>query len=494
MTTISSRPAMSLLRDTSQEGASRPGFVHRYFPLASAMMLTTVLAMAFFVDVSSDGKAMMALGALAAILGTYLATSQPNRFPLLLIAYLPYNAAYPAALAGSSSLNLTNLLIGLSLVAMMTAPRRRGEFAAVEYLLITFMAFGVLGFFTTLSAHHWSELAMHLFRFKRWLTPFLLFFLVRRVARDRDDLFDMIVALVWTASLVGAATWWVGTESGRSSIDRSRVGGILGQANSMGAFLVYYSLPAFAFFARTKRRSTRFLSLAAFLLMVRGMLFTMSRGAYLALASGVASVLLFRSPLYLILAGASVFGATQYASWLLPSSVLSRLGATKEPGIYDESLAGTLDKSSQQRLMLWTAGTEMIDDNKWRGVGLGRFHEVVDDYMPEPLDEDDPRDAHNAYVLATAEMGIPAGVTMVLLFLSIAGASLAQYFRRPLDFDRCLALGVLASLVGLAASCVFGSRFSDENLMGEFWVLVGMLRVLKDLPPAAEADAPEPAS
>jgi O-antigen ligase len=216
--------------------------------------------------------------------------------------------------------------------------------------------------------------------------------------------------------------------------------------------------------------------------MVRGMLYTMSRGAYLALASGTAVVLLVRSPLYLLLSAALALGVPEFAPSLVPSSVMKRLQVTREAQPLDPSLTVGLDTSSQQRLMLWNAGIEMIRDHPWSGVGLFRFTEVVDYYVPTIMKEKDPRDAHNAYIKVAAEMGIPALVVMVVLLLWIGASSLIVYFRREHLFDRSVALALLGSLVGVIVSCIFGSRFTDESLMGPFWALVGMLRVLGHLP------------
>jgi hypothetical protein len=45
---------------------------------------------------------------------------------------------------------------------------------------------------------------------------------------------------------------------------------------------------------------------------------------------------------------------------------------------------------------------------------------------------------------------------------------------------------MMGSLVGLMVSCLFGSRFVDDNLMSQFWVLVGSVRVLRYLPERVE--------
>jgi len=456
-------------------------------------MVTTGLALSYRVEVATAGKAMLGLGLLLTLAASYVAFAHPRRFPLLLVAYLPYNARFPINVGGSTTFNLTNVLLLMGVVAMLSArPRQRRPFGGMEYLLLAFLGFGFLAFLTTVFAQYNQGVQLELFRFKRWLTPFLIFFLVRRVAEDRGDLLDMVVAVLWTSTLVGALTWHDGRESGRSSLDKSRVGAVLGQANTMGAFLVYYSLPALALFIRTKHRATRVLCLAGFLVMVRGMLYTISRGAYVALAAGAAVILLLRSPLLLVVTVAAALAAPEYAPVLVPSSVMKRLNVTNKGDSLDTDLRDNLDKSSQQRLILWDGGIRMIRAHPLGGVGLGRFGQVVRGYTAGELSEKDPSDAHNAYVKVAAEMGIPAFLTMVSLLMWIGWVSVALYFRRTHLFDRALALALVGSLTGLTVSCLFGSRFTDENLMSQFWVLVGSVRVLGYLP-AASARAGRPA-
>jgi hypothetical protein len=467
-----------------------PGRLYRP-ALWFALISTTGLAVCYQREVSIEGKGILGLGLVFTLVAAYVALAHPRRFPLLLIAYLPYNACFPINVGGSTSLNLTNVLFLLGVVAMLSArPQRRQPFGGLEYLLVAFLAFACLAFLTAVFADAGQDLQTETFRFKRWLTPFLIFFLVRRVTEDRDDVVDVVVALLWTSTLVGALTWWEGRESSGGSIDTSRVGAVIGQANAMAAFLVYYSLPALALFLRMKTRAARALCLAGFLIMVRGMLFTMSRGAYLALAAGVGVVTLLRSPVLLVASILAGGAATQYAPGLVPSSVVTRLQETHKADSLDPDPRDNLDKSSRQRLMLWDAATGMIRDHPWRGVGLNRFSEVVGAYTETPLGEDDPSDAHNAYIKVAAEMGIPALLTMILLLTWIAGSALALYLRRTDLFERSLALALIGSLTGLVVSCLFGSRFTDENLMSHFWILVGSVRVLGFFPAAREPIGP----
>jgi O-Antigen ligase len=495
LTVAASHTAIRLTQGGAISRPATPSAISRYLPPASriAVILTTGFALAHVAQAALNGKAILSIGLLLAVAAVHTAFARPQHLPILLLAFLPYTDHFPVSVGSSSTLNLTNVLLLLALVAMARAPRQSRSLGVFEYLLFLFMGFATLAFLTTVSAHGGHNFLTDFFRLKRYLSPFVLFFLVRRVSRDRDDLVATLIVLLYVSALVGGVTWWDGRELKGGSIDKSRVGSVLGQANTMGAFLVYYSLPALALFLRLKNRTARILSLAGFLVMVRGMLYTLSRGAYLALGSASAVLLLARNPIYLILAVAVALGAPTYAPWLVPGSVVVRMRSTVQPEPYTEGTTDTLDKSARQRLMLWDAGMEIIREHPWRGVGLNRFSDVVGDYTAEPLGENDPSDAHNAYVKIAAEMGIPALVAMVSILLWLGATAAIKYFKRQDLFDRSLALGVLGSVIGVAVSCMFGSRFSDEALMGQFWVLIGAFRVVASLPQTSDAQGtPDP--
>lgn len=457
------------------------------FDLLFALAVGAGLALAAAVDASDNGKLVSLLMLMLASGAASSALLRPHRFPLWLFAYLPYNTRFPFKVLGVSYLNMTTLLLGLCVVAVLASRLRRPsrlQWGVFELMVLAFVGLGALGLLRTLTLHHESSTLALLFSFKRWIAPFLFFFVVRALVESRRDVRDAVLVLCWTAVLLGAVVWFQGVQMGdRGSIERSRVGSVLGQPNSMGAFIVYYAAPLFAFFLKMKRWSLRGACLAGFLIAVRGLLFTFSRGAYLALASACAVLALLANPAYLIVAGAGA-AVARLAPEVVPASVEARVADTqRRDEIYDDDLEDNLDRSSQHRLMLWRAGMAMIADHPWRGVGWHRFAGAVDEYTEEELKPGDPRDAHNAYVLVAAELGLPAFVLMLLLLAGIGASGVSLYFRKTDRFDRALALSLVGSLVGVAVSCMFGSRFTNEALISPFWMLVALLMVSRQMRP-----------
>jgi O-antigen ligase len=186
--------------------------------------------------------------------------------------------------------------------------------------------------------------------------------------------------------------------------------------------------------------------------------------------------------------GAAGGGVAAVAAFpgLIPDSVRERLDSTTQEGTQLGETA-TLDKSSALRLVIWKGAARMIAERPLQGVGLGQFPRLIGRYTEIPLAKTDPHDAHNAFVLVAAEMGIPALLLIVLFLAVLAATALSVYFRRRLAPDRPLALACVGMVVGILVSCMLGSRFSDESMIGYAWVIAGLTVVVARLPPASSA-------
>lgn len=83
-------------------------------------------------------------------------------------------------------------------------------------------------------------------------------------------------------------------------------------------------------------------------------------------------------------------------------------------------------------------------------------------------------DAHNEYLLIASEMGI-GGLIAFLLVLIVPFYSMWRVYRTSGDrFTRGWMLGAMASIWGMAMVNIFGSRFGREELVGLYWVMVGL--------------------
>jgi O-antigen ligase len=443
-------------------------------------------AVARLVDVSEDSVALALLGASYALVVLLSAFFRPRYYMPLIMAYLPFSRVFPLAVAGMSGVNLMNLVIAAGMLAWLashadSAPRPR--LGGIELLAALFVLAASLSVLPTAIVGSRAAEGLAI-TYRNWLAPILFFFIARGLVRDRRDVAGVLQVFAWTIFLVGICTWQEGAQrADRGSIEGARVGGLLEQANSMGAFLAYYGVPLLAF-ALTAGRPWRSVPyLAAYLVAGRAILFTFSRGAYLAFMTGSSAVLLIANPLLLAATiGAGSIAAVLYPP-LLPSSVRDRLGTLtlEAPTNPWEDASTNLDRSASHRTVLWRGAVRMIQEHPVQGVGLGHFPFTIDLYTPEVLLASDPRDAHNAYLLMASEMGIPT-LLLLLVFLAWLGAvALRISLRRRNPLDRRVGLTLLGTLGSLVVSCMLGSRFSQEALIAYFWILAALLAVVRQL-------------
>jgi O-antigen ligase len=445
-----------------------------------------VLAAARYLDVTDDGPAMLLFGTAYTASLAAAALLRPQWFPPLAVAYLPFCGVYPLLFGGVPGANLTNLLVLLGPVACIVSRsqrRERARFGGVERLLAAYIAFAA---FSMLPAYAAGEGPVDVVQtFRAWVAPILFFFYTALIVRDRREAGGVLEVLAWTTILVAGLTWWEGIErGGRSTIEASRVSGLMEQPNSMGAFLVYYGVALLAFALTVRPWPRRALYLAGFAAAARAMLFTFSRGAYLAMAAGAAVVLLLRSPLLLGVAGGAGAAAAVAFPGLMPDSVAARLRATmsEDDAFYDADASQALDRSSAHRLVLWRGAAGMIRDHPLTGVGIGQFQRVIGYYTEVPLREGEPRDAHNAFILIAAEMGVPTLLLLLSLHATFALVAIRVYRRRRTPLDRGLAVAFLGMEAGVLVSCMLGSRFSDESLIGYYWILAALLLITSRFP------------
>ena len=447
--------------------------------LTFAFSFACILGLARFIDVSEDGKAMLLFGTTFFVATIFAAFVRPRWFLPLAVVYLPFSKAYPLPVAGITGANMTNFVLALGLVAWVSSRVQGGPPLATRFadvLVFLFVAVSTLGLLPAYAADpDLVDLAM---TYRAWLAPMAFYFLARGLVRNREDVRGILWLVVWTTLLVAADVWKEGFDrSSRGSIDAARARGLMEQANSMGAFLVYYGVPllALGIGVRPFRRALPYL--AAFLVVARATLYTFSRAAYLALAAGSATVLLFGNPLLLAVAGGGGTAALVLFPSLVPASVRERLDdTTARSTVYEgDGAAVTLDRSSAHRLVIWRGAVQMIAAQPVQGVGLGRFQKMIGYYTEVPLRKSDPHDAHNAFVLVAAETGLPSLALLLLLFAAWGWLALQMRLRHRHPVDRSLALAFLGSLVGVFVSGLLGSRFSDEALVGWFWILAALV-------------------
>ena len=313
--------------------------------------------------------------------------------------------------------------------------------------------------------------------FRATVQYMLWFFLITRLVHNDRDFMRVYLALVILAAVIALhgiyqyiaavpipSSWMTHSES---SV-RTRVYSIFGSPNIMGDFMTMFAPMAAGLAYYTKNRKLQVLAWVCAFCMCFGCLFTMSRGAWMALALAIVIfVLLVDRRLLVLLLAAGCVACT------LPF-VRSRIGFLFTSDFADANTSGG---RAGRKLV---AMTLLEQRGKAAGVGLGMFGGAVA-MQNQVIDHQEYFYVDNYYLKLMIEMGytgLAAFLITVLGFLANGCRALyrtAQQKKQGLSRLFPLCAGIFAGLCGVFVHCGFENIFEEPYMMAYFWSLAGLL-------------------
>ena len=413
---------------------------------------------------------------------------------LAFLAYLPFSKQLPGGFGEDTwAFNLTNIFFFICLGGWLfsVAGQRRSLFRwhAIDGPILLFCLLGIVSLLRAAGmagAWYWWEYITPL---KQWLTPIFLYFFFVSNFPDRESIKRALSVICIAVSMVSVMAIRDFLNVGDvSDVEKMRIGGVMDQPNTLGGFFCYYAFLLGALWLLNLARPGYWLLLIPFALIFRAVTVTFSRGALVAFFAGTGALAFFRHWAMVLLLALGV-GVAMPVIMQNPPDFLARLSSTFQTST--DSYSGevtsdfseeSLDASSRTRLIIWQGARAMIQEHPLMGVGYGLFPKLVPYYVP--LREE--RDAHNAYLLIAAEMGLPALAVFVLILLMALWAGWRLYRASKDKLIRALGLGFSAGMVSLLIVNCFGSRFDDQAAIGYFWVLIAMVVRARDMLKAGE--------
>lgn len=369
---------------------------------------------------------------------------------------------------------LLGVTIGLLLRGQSILPRVRFR---ILVLMIVALCYVTLWIGPMLASNVPLPLELGESPFGHWILyvrMFLLYLLVCSAIVTKRQfrilLLCMLLAFLWVNK--GFRSTMQGRDTSHFSYNL-RHGTSLGTIgpNGMAAFQVQCVLFLVGIFGAEKSKTVKLAVAAAAAIGLYAVVFSYSRGAYVALVVGLLYLGVFRLRILLPLLLLAVL------SWqvILPKSVQERITMS-----YSEEEG--LDVSSEGRVEIWRHALEVTLKDPLLGVGFDsyRFHRA--DQML--------KDTHNMYLRALVETG---GVGLVLLVAFWIGAFQAGHrlFRSASDpFLKALGLGFAAYMVALLCGNFFGDRWTYIEISGFTCILLALVvrgQMLTDEAKAAEA-------
>ncbi len=308
----------------------------------------------------------------------------------------------------------------------------------------------------------------------------LWFFVVVSLLRSDGDFFAVygtFVAVGLVIALHGIYQYIIAVpipsswmSSSEQSV-RTRVYSIFGSPNIMGDFMVMVAPLAAGLFFYCKKAWQKLLFAAVTFCMCLACLFTMSRGAWIALA---VAVLIFVAIIDRRLLAAAVVCCV--GALFLPF-VWSRVSYLFSEDFWYLSTNGG-------RASRWGLGISYLyRTNPVFGIGLGMFGGAVA-MQNRALHWIWYTYVDNYYLRIFAEMGWVGIVSYACMMLALLVTGVRSCYRlREQKREKALAAGIFSALAGVLTHCFFENIFEEPYMMACFWILAALLCYLGFLRP-----------
>lgn len=384
------------------------------------------------------------------------------------------------------SLPLALLLIGALFMRWWFLEERIYNWQSTAVLL---GIFGLVGFLSLFYAADNGRSQIALVAFAK---NALLLFAVLLALRDKNSLravvWALLVAGIWMATLTvyqqltgtfansygGFAQAEVKNIIG--DVSDYRAGGPLGSPNYYAMILVVLVPLALDRLWHEKQPAMRFLALWAFVVCSLSVMFTFSRGGFLALVFVLVVMIVRESfkPRQIFLSLALLFVVWQF----IPDNYTERVSTSLDllPGIgADARNEASFRGRTSEVLVAW----QIFADHPILGVGLNNYKYYYQQYA-KPLGWDNRREersAHNLYLETAAETGLIG----LAAFLAVVGAAFWRAYQAQKMLMRAGKYDEAAVVFALMTSVVgylMASQFLHGAYPRYFWLLIGILLAL----------------
>jgi putative inorganic carbon (hco3(-)) transporter len=385
-------------------------------------------------------------------------TGRPLLGLYYMLPFLPYRTLRDHLLTYPLGANMLSILILCVIIGALLKGKRLPK----SKLYVTWLIFGAYLYFSM-----WLGVALgnapapiwlsdvNFVTWKDYMVIPLVFVAAGLVVEDRKAV--RMVLLITAVSLLAIDRSCILESLSRTwtSFDEDKRGGgpLAYGSNQTAAFLAQFGMLFWGVAQFAKRKKIK---ACAYLLTgttLFAMMYTFSRGAYLASLVSVLVLGLLKDRKLLFVLG--LFLVTWQS--VVPAPVRERINMT-------QTANGQLEASAQERVDLWTNAETSIEHNPIVGTGFGTYQ------LGEHVDN--LRDTHNWYVKVMVETGI-IGLLIALALLIQMVSTAYRLFRHSNDpLYQGLGLGLILALTSCFVANFFGDRWTYLEITALLWVLV----------------------
>ncbi|MDE3254165.1 MAG: O-antigen ligase family protein, partial [Bacteroidota bacterium] len=226
------------------------------------------------------------------------------------------------------------------------------------------------------------------------------------------------------------------------------------------------------------------------LLGLTGLFFAYSRGAWIALLAGLATVGLMRFrwiKASILLALSAILIST---AWLAADENFMRFAPDHDHTIFHtdfrEHLLSTVemtDVSTAERFYRWIAGVRMLAEKPITGFGPNSFYlhyrpYTVARFQTWVSDNPEHSTVHNYFILLALEQGLPGLILFCLLFFGMLMQLQNLYHQFQSRFYRNITLVTAVVLVMIGVINSMSDMIETDKIGGLFWLCMGIVFLL----------------
>jgi O-antigen ligase len=296
----------------------------------------------------------------------------------------------------------------------------------------------------------------------KYFEYFFLFFMVYNTARDAQNIRFFLRCMIVVFVVISVYAWY----QHHMGVDRASTPfeGEGGEANTLGGYCVLMLMFCLSLFLHGKNPREKILCLAGVVLGVPALLFTLSRGAWVAAVPAVIVFwILTKRGKALLLIGAAfvVLGA----AWLFPQKVQERFTYTFEAQrtytFFGKDY--TFDESTAARIDAWQSGFRRWQRAPIWGHGVGSVGATVD----------------NQFTRILAETGAAGFFFFVLLFVNLFNVCGHMLRRWRYDEEKYgLVAGFMSSMAGMLFLSFSMAPFIIIRIAEPFWFMAAGLAIV----------------
>ena len=345
--------------------------------------------------------------------------------------------------------------------------------------------FVLIVFLTSLLSNYSPNLFMAIRAHWRYLLPVMLaiFFL----ERDEKEIFKFFFLFLFLVSSWGVVQFFFGVNFIHKFLDLNfslnvgeRATGSFSHALTYGGVMLIFIPTIIGLFFSEKKPKEKLILFVLFLMVFMAVIASQSRSVWLGMIASLFVVWILLKPkagligalLCVVLITVFVENFEYHAG---VGSVYDKLGSRFVSSFSVE------DSSSRERIYMWRAGWDAIQDHFWFGIGFNQDEVVMKDYWKKYEESgyvfhNRPGiGLHNLYLQTWLDYGIIGLISFLFIWISFFYESLKtlQLVDR-FSQDGIILIGGVAGVVGHLVEAFFENNFRDGEVQTAVLLLIGL--------------------